>query len=67
MEDGGRGRKKGRPGRGKRHEVWDRWDNLDGGVHVKKGPVIWGTREHPNRSRGPFELSQEELVRELQS
>lgn len=42
--------------------VWDRWDNMAGGVHVKKGPVIWGTREHPNRSKGPSELSQEELV-----
>lgn len=38
-------------------EVWDRGENLAGGVHVKKAPMIWGVRAHPDRGRGPFELS----------
>lgn len=32
--------------------------------HMEKAPVTWGIRTHTDRIWGPFELSQEELVRE---
>jgi hypothetical protein len=35
--------------------------------HMKKAPVTWGIRAHPDRRWEPFELSQEELVRESPS